>query len=119
MAQHTRPRLDVGCPLEHVDGTPLIYAFTDTAGDHYLRRADGEHFARSQYPGALDSLIVVDPSGCFWMDGETILARNIPGLLAAAEALVARWPTDQHDGSPLKDEIEALRAAIAKARGEA
>jgi hypothetical protein len=33
-------------------------------------------------------------------------------LVRAAKALMARWPTDQHEGSPLKAEADALRAAI-------
>jgi hypothetical protein len=33
-------------------------------------------------------------------------------LREAAEALMARWPTDQHTGSPLKNEADALRAAL-------
>lgn len=38
-----------------------------------------------------------------------------PDLLAACEAMMARWPKDQHEGSPLYDEAVAMRAAIARA----
>ena len=38
-------------------------------------------------------------------------------LLAAAKALVARWPKDQRPDGPLYDEAQALVAAIAKAEG--
>ena len=34
------------------------------------------------------------------------------GIALAAQALMARWPTDQHDGSPLYDEAQNLRAAL-------
>lgn len=36
-------------------------------------------------------------------------------LLEAARAMMLRWPTDQHQDSPLYDEAIALRAAISKA----
>jgi len=36
----------------------------------------------------------------------------------AAWALLRRFPADQHDDSPLKDEADALRAAISLATGE-
>ena len=45
------------------------------------------------------------------------LIAAAPDLLKAAKALLARWPTDQHEGSPLKDEADALRAAVLKAEG--
>lgn len=40
-----------------------------------------------------------------------------PTLREAAVALLARWPSDQHDGSPLKDEADALREALAREEG--
>lgn len=40
-----------------------------------------------------------------------------PELLAAAKALIDRWPTDQLPDGPFYDEARSLRAAIAKAEG--
>lgn len=39
-------------------------------------------------------------------------------LLEAAEAMMARWPADQHEDSPRYREANAMRAAIAKAKGD-
>lgn len=49
------------------------------------------------------------------MDANMRMVCAAPDLLIAAVALMDRWPTDQHEGSPLKDEADALRAAILKA----
>lgn len=65
---------------------------------------------------------------CPWMHGSDLYAEMrelrqkadlVPELLEAADAMMARWPADQHEGSPLRDEADALRVAIAKAKGGA
>lgn len=49
---------------------------------------------------------------------DPVLITSAPDLLEACERMMSRWPTDQHDASPLYDEAVAMRAAIARARGE-
>jgi hypothetical protein len=44
-------------------------------------------------------------------------ARDVTELVGAAKALMARWPTDQHSASPLYEEAQRLRAAVAKMKG--
>jgi hypothetical protein len=45
-------------------------------------------------------------------------APDVTELVGAAKALMARWPTDQHSASPLYEEAQRLRAAVAKLKGE-
>ena len=45
-------------------------------------------------------------------------ADYVTELVGAAEALTARWPADQHSASPLYEEAQRLRVAVAKLKGE-
>lgn len=49
-----------------------------------------------------------------WKDRALKAETEVASLRGAASALMARWPTDQHDGSPLKDEADALRTILSK-----
>jgi Lar family restriction alleviation protein len=46
------------------------------------------------------------------------IADYVTELVEAAKTLMARWPTDQHSASPLYEEAQRLRAAVAKMKGE-
>lgn len=57
-----RELIDWTQPLEHVDGTPLVFAYPNDPTDE-----DGKAWTHDQHPGAAPSLIV-DTTGRWWGD---------------------------------------------------
>lgn len=97
------PPIDWTKPLEHVDGTPLIfcpnYKNPDTAGDYFLVREDGEPLTRARKNGTVFGCLIVKPDGHGWGAYNTgaPIVRN--RAQPRAEAPATTW------GAPISGEV--------------